>query len=217
MQIYDISLPLTETLAVWPGDAPTHIEPVYQLAQGDTATVSRLAMSAHTGTHVDAPRHYVAGGAGVDALDLSTLIGPALVVEVPHDTPVISAALLDALAIPPGAVRILFHTANSQRWAAQAHVFHKDYVAVNADGARWLVERGVKLVGIDCLSIAPFDDLEAPHRLLLNANVVVVEGLNLTGVAAGMYELVCLPLKIANCDGAPARAVLIQKPQHNST
>jgi arylformamidase len=212
MKIYDISLPLSNTLAVWPGDDPIRIEPLSRLEQGDMATVSRLAMTAHAGTHVDAQKHFVLGGAGVDAMDLNTLIGPALVVDVPRDVTTISAAVLDALAIPPGAARILFHTANSRLWAEQAHAFREDYVAVNANGARWLVERGVKLVGIDYLAIAPFDDLEAPHRLLLSANVVVIEGLNLSGIAAGAYKLVCLPLKIANCDGAPARAVLIQEP-----
>jgi arylformamidase len=210
MRIYDISLSISESLVVWPGDSPVCITQNSHLARGDRVTVSRLDMNAHSGTHVDAPAHFILGGAGVDTLALDVLVGPALVVEV-MDVDLISPDVLESLAIPRGTRRVLFHTRNSDRWARPEPGFWEDFVAISDDGARWLVERGVRLVGVDYLSVGPFRETTPTHLTLLRAGVIPVEGLNLSGVAPGAYELVCLPLKIAGIDGAPARAILIDR------
>jgi arylformamidase len=208
MAIYDISLPISESLVVWPGDPPISITQVSHLDRGDHATVSRLEMGAHTGTHVDAPAHFVRGGAGVDTLDLDTLVGLALVAEA-RDADALTADVLAELAIPLGAGRVLFRTRNSDLWTRGAREFDEDFVAITEDGARWLVERGIMLVGVDYLSVAPFGASRPTHEMLLRAGSVVVEGLNLSGIRPGMYQLVCLPLKVVGGDGAPARAILM--------
>jgi arylformamidase len=210
MRIHDISLSISESLITWPGDPGVKITQPRHLDKGDTATVTRLDMGAHTGTHVDAPCHFVPGGSGVDALDLNVLVGPVLVVQA-LEADALSADLLGGLAIPPGTERVLFQTRNSDRWARGEREFYKDFVAITEDGARWLVERGVRLVGVDYLSVGPFDEPVPTHQILLRAGVIAVEGLNLSGIAPGVYQLVCLPLKIAGSDGSPARAILIEE------
>ena len=207
MQIHDISLPLSESLVVWPGDPPVRITHPAHLDRGDPYTVSRLEIGAHVGTHVDAPAHFVRGGAGVDRLALDLLVGPAQVVQV-READALTPGVLEALDIPPGTERLLFRTRNSERWGDEG--FAEDYLGVTDAGAHWLVARGVKLVGIDYLSISSYDDLMPPHQTLLGAGVIVVEGLDLRGIAPGAYQLVCLPLKLVDGDGAPARAVLIE-------
>ncbi len=208
MAIYDISLAISESLVVWPGDPPVHITQPRHIDRGDRATVSRLEMSAHTGTHVDAPAHFIQGGTGVDALDLDTLVGLALVAEA-RDVEALTADVLAELAIPLGTERVLFRTRNSNLWAQGEREFHEDFVAITEDGARWLIERGIRLVGVDYLSVGPFSALVPTHEMLLQAGIVLVEGLNLSGIRPGMYQLVCLPLKIVGGDGAPARAILM--------
>lgn len=208
MPIYDISLPISESLVVWPGDPAIHITQSSHIDRGDTATVSRLEMGAHTGTHVDAPAHFIRGGAGVESLDLDLLVGPALVIHA-LEQDVLSVEVLEELAIPPGIERLLFRTRNSERWSQGKGEFWTDYVGVTGEAARWLIERGVQLVGIDYLSVAPFAELVPPHRTLLGAGLIILEGLDLSGVAPGMYNLVCLPLKLVGGDGAPTRAILI--------
>jgi len=211
VHIYDISLPISESLVTWPGDPPIHITQPYHLDKGDEATVSRLDMGAHTGTHVDAPVHYIPGGSGVNELDLHTLVGPALVVHA-LEADALSADVLDALPIPPGTERVLFRTRNSEapsELIRQEGQFSEDFVAITEDGARWLVECGVRLVGVDYLSVGPYQSGAATHRTLMQAGVIPVEGLDLSGVPAGIYQLVCLPLRIVGADGAPARAILI--------
>jgi arylformamidase len=208
MAIYDVSLPISESLVVWPGDPPIRITHPIHLDRGDTATVSRLDMGAHTGTHVDAPAHFLRDGQGVDALDLDVLVGPALVIHVPEAN-ALTAEVMEGLDVPPGTERLLFRTRNSDHRAYGEQEFDTDFVAIAEDGARWLVDRGVRLVGVDCLSVGPFSDPVPTHHILLRAGVVAVEGLNLADIAPGVYQLVCLPLKIVGCDGAPARAILI--------
>jgi arylformamidase len=197
--IIDISMPITSETPVWPGDPPVLIEPVARIAAGDPADVSRLTLGTHTGTHVDPPAHFLPGGVTVDALPLDVLVGPAVVADVAVPGPV-DAGVLDALAVPTGTTRLLLRTGRAAG-------------AVTADGARWLVERGVHLVGADTLSIEPATDHPEErypvHRILLGAGVIIVEGLDLSAVAPGPYELVCLPLRIAGGDGAPARVVLV--------
>jgi arylformamidase len=210
MPIHDISLPISESLVVWPGDPGVKITQLRHLDKGDMATVTRLDMGAHTGTHVDAPCHFIPGGSGVDTLDLNILVGPVLVVQA-LETDALSADVLEELAIPPGTKRVLFRTSNSDLWARGEGEFDKEFVAITEDGARWLVGRGVRLVGVDYLSVGTFDESVPTHRILLSAGVVAVEGLNLSGISPGMYQLVCLPLKIAGGDGAPARAILIEE------
>jgi arylformamidase len=209
--IYDISLPISENLPVWPGDPPVQIRQVMRLDRGDEMTLTRLEMGAHTGTHVDAPAHFVVGGVTVDTLDLEVLIGPALVVHVPG-AGALSSEVLDRLAIPPGTRRLLFRTRNSDLWAHGRTDFCEDFVAITEDGARWLVDCGVRLVGVDYLSVSSYRDPIPPHLVLLRAGVIALEGLNLSAVAPGTYHLVCLPLRIQGAEGAPARALLMDRP-----
>lgn len=209
MPIHDITLTITPALPVWPGDPPVHLSQPVHLDRGDPLTLTRLDIGAHTGTHLDAPAHFIPGGAGVEALDLETLVGPALVVEA-LTADALTAQVLDTLAIPAGVRRILFKTRNSELWDRSPDDFVEDFVAVTASGAQWLVERGVRLVGVDYLSVAPVADSAPCHQILLRAGVVPVEGLDLRGIAPGVYQLVCLPMKIAGSDGAPCRAILIE-------
>lgn len=210
MPIYDITLPISESLLVWPGVQPVKATPVKQLSKGDIANESHLAMHVHNGTHVDAPSHFFQEGVTVDALDLDVLVGPALVV-VAMDVDILSAVVLEALSIPPDTERILFRTRNSDRWACGEREFTKDYVAITEDGARWLVGCGVRLVGVDYLSVAPYAAQAATHQTLLRAGVIVIESLDLSGIDSGEYQLVCLPLKIEGAEGAPARVILIEE------
>jgi arylformamidase len=209
-RIYDLSLPISESLVTWPSDPPVRIAQVSHLERGDQATVSRLEMGAHTGTHVDAPAHFVLGGLGVDSLDLNVLVGPALVVHA-ATADALSAEVLAGLEIPGDTERVLFRTRNSERWARGEREFDEGFVAIAEDGARWLVAHGVRLVGVDYLSVGAFGDTVPTHQILLRAGVVAVEGLNLSEIEPGVYGLVCLPLKIAGADGAPARAILIDR------
>jgi len=209
MTIYDLSLTITPHIPTWPGNPKVELVRALDMARGDAATVSKLSLGVHTGTHLDAPVHFVPGGRAVEALDLNVLVGTALVVEAMH-AEVIDAALLDSLNVPPGTVRLLVHTRNSDLWARGETRFHEDFVAVNASGAHWLVERGVRLIGVDYLSVAPFSDGFTSHDILLRAGVIPVEGLNLSGIAPGEYQLVCLPVKLGGSDGAPCRAILIR-------
>ncbi len=204
MKLYDISVPIAVDLPVYPGDPRVEIEPVTMLAWGDTANVSRLTISSHCGTHVDPPRHYSDHGLSVDRLPLSLLVGQALVADM-NDLREIGRASLAPLAMA-GEERLLLKTTNSRLWAETG--FCGDFAHLTPDGAAYLVEMGIKLVGIDYLSIERSDGTGEVHRLLLDNGVVILEGLNLDGVAAGRYELICLPLKISGGDGAPARALL---------
>ncbi len=208
MRVYDISVGISPEMPVWPGDPPVRLERVEHIAQGANANVSRLDCGVHTGTHVDAPLHFVDGAAPVDRLPLKVLTGRAYVVDLRRAT-VLDAATLEASDIPPRTRRILFRTRNSEYWARKGSEFQTDFVAVDPSGAEWLVRKGVQLVGIDYLSIAPYKRSKETHRILLEKGVVVVEGLDLSGVSQGRYTLYCLPLKLIGSDGAPARAILI--------
>lgn len=210
MPIYDISVPVSESIVVWPGDPPVRISQPSHLDRGDLYTVSRLDIGAHTGTHVDAPAHFVAGGQAIDGFDLDVLVGPARVVHA-ADAELLTADVLAGLGIPPGTERLLLRTRNSDRWAAGDTTFVKDYVGLSQDGAQWLVDRGVRLAGIDYLSVASYAETAIVHQILLGAGVIVVESLDLSGIPAGMYRLVCLPLKLAGLEAAPARAILVDE------
>jgi len=202
----DISVPLSPALVQWPGDRAVQIERVSRLAAGAECNLSELTLSAHAGTHVDAPLHYLADGGDTETIPLEAVVGPARVVEIGADD-AIRCADLAPLEIRPGE-RLLFKTRNS-RAAWHAAPFQADYVYLTPDAADELVRRHVRTVGSDYLSIgAPDAGGAATHRTLLHAGICVIEGLNLVGVEPGAYELVCLPLRLLGADGAPARAVL---------
>jgi arylformamidase len=211
MPIYDISVPISpgET-PTYPGDPGIEVGAWSAIARGDPANVSVLHFGAHTGTHVDAPAHFIEGAPGIGSLPLDVLVGPARVVEIPAD-----AAAVDESHVRPGwlqgATRVLFKTRNSAFWEDPRGRFREDFAYVEPAAARALVAAGVRLVGFDYLSVEKFgsEGFET-HLALLSAGVVIVEGLDLRAVGAGLYELCCLPLKVAagSGDGAPARAVL---------
>jgi len=208
MKVYDISLTLRARMPVFPGEPTPLLEPTTQMERGDSYNVSRLTLSTHTGTHIDAPLHFLAGGTPVDQLPVDVLVGPALVVEMPVEQE-ITAADLEAAAIPPGTERILFKTRNSR--LLDDEDFRRDFVYLTLDAARWLVERGVCLLAIDYLSVEQMDaEPNVVHQTLLRAGVVIVEGADLRQVAPGPYLLACLPLKIEGADGSPVRAVLVE-------
>lgn len=194
-------------MAVWPGDPAVVLERYQAIRDGDAANVSRLSCGVHVGTHVDAPLHFVEGGASVERLPLDALLGPAWIAEV-RDASAIEPRHLEASAIPPGTERLLLKTRNSSYWA-EPETFHPDFAALTTAAAQWVVQRRIRLVGVDYLSVQLFDDAEPDtHRTLLGAGVVIVEGLDLRGIDSGPYELCCLPLKLVGSDGAPARVLL---------
>lgn len=211
MPIFDISVAISpETTPTYPGDPALEIVSWAAIARGDAANVTLLRMGAHTATHVDAPAHFIEGAPQVSAMPLDALIGETRVVELDETVEAIEASHI-AAHVPAGTTRVLFKTRNSNFWRGDGKAFRKDFTHLTLDGALALVERGVRLVGIDYLSIEKFkSETFATHTTLLSAGVVIIEGLDLHEVPAGVYELICLPLKIAagSGDGAPARAVL---------
>lgn len=210
MRMWDISVPVSPRLPVWPGDPEVVLERYMSLADGDVANISRFAASVHVGTHVDAPVHFVPEGAAVDELALDALVGPAVVVEA-RGAPEITPELLDGLDLAEGTRRLLVKTDNSELWASPDHAFRPDYVALTPEAARWVADRGIVLLGVDYLSVQRFGDAQPDtHRILLEAGVVVLEGTDLREVPPGRYVLACLPLKLRGSDGAPARAVLLE-------
>ena len=210
MRVFDISVPISPDLPVWPGDPAVELERIANIAEGANANVSRLACGVHVGTHVDAPVHFVEGAASIESLPLDRLLGRAYVAEF-GEIDVIDDETLDSANIPADVTRLLLKTQNSAFWSESPHSFHEDFIAIDARGAQWLTDRGVHTVGVDYLSVAPFGDSVPTHTILLEAGVVIIEGLNLSGVDAGWYSLYCLPLKLVGSDGAPARAVLLQE------
>lgn len=207
-KILDVTVTLSESLLIWPGDPPTKITQSLIEEEGETITVSHLSFGVHTGTHVDAPAHFIPGAPLVESLDLDLLIGDAVVVDM-AEADAISADLLEKINLPPGTKRVLFRTKNSQRWAEDANSFAEDYVGITDDGAKWLVTRGVRVIGTDYLSVASMKENVSAHMTLLTAGVILIEALNLYDIPPGIYELICLPLKIGGVEGAPARVVLL--------
>lgn len=208
MRIYDITLTLSPEIPTWPGDPLFFMERFDKIEAGDNTNTTRFEMSAHTGTHVDAPYHFINHGKGVDQLSLKILTGRVYVLHL-TDLSVITAADLERADIPPRTRRLLIRTRNSEYWAKGVKEFQTDFVGLSADAADYLVKRGVKLIGVDYLSVAPYKQSRPTHEILLRNNVIIVEGLNLAEVAQGRYMLYCLPLKLKGADGAPARAILI--------
>jgi arylformamidase len=206
MAIFDISIGIDENLPLWPGDPELRLHWAANIEQGDLVNLTELSMSIHTGTHIDAPLHFLPNGKPIDSLSLNVFMGEAQVVAIPQDVNLITVNILqDVCEI--NAARILFKTKNSQLW--ETSKFQQDYVALEASAAQWLVDQGVQLVGIDYLSIAPFKDPAPTHKILLSNNVVIVESLDLRSVEPGLYTLICLPLKLVGREAAPARAILL--------
>lgn len=207
-KFWDITVAFRTDLPLWPGDPPPKTSLMKSMAGGYRCNVTRLDTGVHFGTHLDAPCHFIEGGKGVDDLALDVLVGPCTVAEVP-EVMEITPAHLAALKLEPGTARLLLKTRNSALWDRPNHEFARDFAAITADAARWLVDRGIRLIGIDYLSIQLFaDPVSTTHLVLLGAEVIIVEGLDLRAVAPGDYQLTCLPMKLAGADGAPVRAIL---------
>lgn len=210
MKIYDVSVPLSGSTPTYPGDPGINIEEWLALAKGDNANVSLMHFGVHSGTHVDAPAHFIEGGSKVGSLSLDSLIGEAEVVEVAEEIRVIDAGFVAANCLH-GSHKILFKTRNSDFWNSPQDGFREDYTYIHSGAAKLLVEAGIRLVGIDYLSVEQFQSEKfETHLVLLSNGVVILEGLDLRAVSSGRYEMICLPLKIegGSGDGAPARVVL---------
>jgi arylformamidase len=211
MTIYDISVPVApgET-PTYPGDPDIEVGAWTSISRGDPANVTVLHFGAHTGTHVDAPAHFIEGAPELTSLSLEALLGEARVIEIPADAPAVEESHVGEAALR-GATRVLFKTRNSAFWENPRGRFREDFTYITPEAARALVGAGVRLVGFDYLSVDKFDSLDfETHLTLLAGGVIILEGLDLRAVGAGTYELICLPLKIAagSGDGAPSRAVL---------
>lgn len=203
----DISVPLQSGMAHWPGDPPVRIERVRDLERGDDSNVSMLSMGSHTGTHMDAPLHFLHSGRSLDEMPLDATLGPARVIKI-VDAKTITVEELRSHRIQRGE-RLLFKTRNSGRcW--KAYSFVRDFIHLSLGAAMFLAERRVKVVGVDYLSVGGYEgkDGVAIHQALLGAGIWIIEGLDLSQVVPGRYELLCLPLRIHRSDGAPARALL---------
>jgi arylformamidase len=208
-RFYDVSVPLRTGGVIYPGNPPISFTAQQAIAQGAGANVSRLDLGSHSGTHVDAPKHFFDDGAGVDALPLDLLVGPARLIAFADTVMSVGKAELETHDLR-GVARLLIRTRNSAWLSSGDGTFHPDYTYLAPDGAAYLVELGVKLVGVDYLSVEQFHSgHHMTHRTLLERGVIIVEGLMLTAPAPGDYELCCLPLRLAGLDGAPARAVLM--------
>ena len=204
-KLLDVTVPLKQGMPAFPGNPDFELQPIKRIADGGSSNVSRLVLGTHTGTHVDAPKHFFDSGGGVETLALNLLIGRARVIDISKRGPITAEDLVSAGLRED--LRVLFKTPNSALW--NSDVFHEDYAHLTEAGARHLVEQGVKVVGIDYLSIEQFKKAGAPaHRMLLSNGVIIIEGLNLSEADAGMYEMYCLPLPVTGGDGAPARVVL---------
>ncbi len=202
----DISMPLRTGVVAWPGDEPFERTSMLEIANGDACNLSQISTTAHIGTHMDAPCHYLDGAAGIEAMPIAAAIGRARVIEI-TDPEVIRVRELEPHHIAKGE-RVLFKTRNSD-YVWKTDKFQEKYTYIAPDSARYLADCGVQTVGIDYLSVGDFDNTgPETHRILLQAGIWIIEGLNLEHVEPGEYELVCLPLKIVGGDGAPARAVI---------
>ncbi|MCB2203017.1 cyclase family protein [bacterium] len=210
-QIYDISVPIRPSSIVWPGDPPVAIRQMSAISDGAESNLSQIRMSVHTGTHIDAPAHFLEGGKRIGDIPLEKLIGQVLVVEINPDQDVITDQVLinhpqiDAIK---NASKVLFKTRNSKHWHESPDEFIKDYVGVDTSAAAYLAKLDLDLIGIDYLSISPFNDIEKPHQILLEREIVLLEGVDLSEVKPGVYQIYCLPLKLQSCEGAPARVIL---------
>lgn len=207
MNIYDITLPISEDMPVWPGDPKVSINKKLSIISGDPCNLSRIDMGSHTGTHIDAPYHFEDNGLRIDQIPMEILIGNARVFNIPaiNEISLNEVKALDLLNVK----RILFKTSNSEVWKSNINIFLKEFVAITNEAAEYLVKAGIKLVGIDYLSIEKFGSkTHETHHTLLRNGIIILEGLNLSDITPGDYELIALPLRIKDGDGSPARVIL---------
>jgi arylformamidase len=210
-RLIDVSLAVGPDLLVWPGNPGVTITPSSRISRGDSSNVSEIRFGSHTGTHVDPPSHFLADGASAEELPLDVMMGEAMVADLRGTPGPIGPDELTGLSLSGETTRLLLRTDNSALWAADPRAFPDGYVSLSPEGARWMVDNGIKLIGIDFLSIEARGAPGHPtHRTLLEAGVVILEGLDLSEVEPGEYTLVCFPLKISSGDGAPTRAVLLE-------
>jgi arylformamidase len=205
-KIFDVSMEISTGMLVWPGDDGVDLNRIQKMEEGAQANVSRIRCGVHTGTHVDAPLHFISGGKTIEQLPLEILTGPAWVAEFPI-VQRIRAEELERAGIPSGTKRLLLKTRNSQTLETMT-VFREDYAGVDESGAKWILEKGIRLVGNDFLSVACRDQTSPVHKLLLGAEVILVEGLVLKNVPPGACRFYCLPVKFKGSDGALARAMV---------
>ncbi len=215
--ITDVTLTIRNGMAVWPGDPQVHMERISKIEEGQNANVTQMNLSVHTGTHLDAPVHFIPGAKSMETLPLEILMGPAQVVQMADTVDLITAREIEGAGIAQGVIRVIFKTRNTRYWQTENPPFQTGFVAVSADGAEALVKMGIRLVGIDYLSIAPYKNSRPTHEILLKNEMIIVEGLDLSQVQPGMYTLVCLPLKLGGSDGSPARVVLVDGPLVDNT
>jgi arylformamidase len=205
----DVSLPVSPDLPTWPGAPSVEFERRLDIGRGDAVNDTNMYCNVHTGTHIDAPLHHLPDGVSAADISLDALIGPAVVVDL-SDVEVVTPEALEQAALPVGTQRLLIRTRNSRWWVDGVREFRTDFVALTAEAAQWIVDRGIRLIGVDYLSVQRFHDGPETHLILFRGGVVIVEGLNLAHVSAGEYELICLPLRLVGVEGAPARAILRQ-------
>jgi len=205
----DVSVTVRSGMPYWPDNPPVVVERVMDLSRGDGCNLSHLAMGVHSGTHMDAPVHFLPGAPGLDEMPLTATMGEARVIEIEHQREITTEELRKH-ELRPGE-RVLFRTSNSQR-AWKASGFVEDFVYICEEAASYLAEAGVRTVGVDYLSVGGYPDGAAVHRILLDAGIWIIEGLDLSPVTAGRYEMICLPVKLHGSDGAPARAILRRLP-----
>jgi arylformamidase len=212
MHIYDVTIPISERMPVWPGEQGVQIEAMARIAQGDRVNASRVNISSHAGTHVDAPYRYIQKGVTADRLPLKLLMGPAFVAEVDGlEGNTIQVYDRARLHLPAGTRRLLLKTSNSELWQCGYCDFERDFIHLAPKTAEWLVKRKIGLIGMDYLSVEAYGVRDfRVHHALLGAGVVILEGLDLSRVPPGPCELVCLPLKIEGSDAAPARVLVIR-------
>lgn len=211
MKIYDVTIPLSSETPVWEGERGITIERSAVIGAKSDYNVSRVELGVHSGTHIDAPFHVLSGDFTVDQIPLDKLVGEVQVVEIPGSTKTINRDVLANANITETFKKIIFKTSNSVFWDENPAKFRREFVGLDSNGAEYLRAAGMELVGIDFFSVSAYEDLLNPHKLLLEAGVVLVENLDLREVSAGIYEIFCLPLKLMGTDGAPARVVLISR------
>ena len=207
-EIIDISIPLSKKLPVWPNGFGINISSLATIGNNSDANVSRLDIDVHSGTHIDAPLHFIENGKTTNEINLDRLIGDCFLVELPKNLLTIQRTDLENLNIPNNTTRLLLKTYNSFNNLWDNQTFDKEFCAISADAAEWLVEQKIDLIGIDYCSIQKFYDPPVTHQIILNNNIIILEGLDLRNVGGGMYKLTCLPISILGIEGVPVRAIL---------
>jgi arylformamidase len=215
VEVFDVTVPFSGNIPTWPTHPPAQVVPLNRVAEGAGSNVSRLDISSHAGTHVDANWHFIDDGAKLLDIPLQRWSGPCVVVHIPDEVDQIRASDLEHARIPPGTERLLLRTRNSrvwEDWSGEVPLsFREDYVGLQPDAARWVVDRSIRVIGTDALSIGSFGSANREsHVTLLGNDVLIIELLDLHAIAPGPYELICLPLKLAIGDGAPARVLLVR-------